>query len=326
MKINTYLYKKAVEVRRGGIPSRLIAGTRGLLTPNTLFDALLLNGNPNLAGTRFMFFPSRKSFDKHHQSAKWLEDYAPKELSDRVLLRLGGEDFIDDFIWRKGKAPGRRIGGRTWANPRVPTGLKLFYTLTQPIGRVGHMIMRTSRYDPITNTATVYQNDPAVSQHELGHAIDINRRLRQLGWRKTMKQLEADRAPARDVKKLLQHAYLGHMKLPGYEHTDGTLMAEALANSERHKAIEKALKEKDPVEYYKQLAHRAEKLEPAFQTYLSRHKWLLPWMRDIWRARNIGKQRAAEFRRRAIENAREIAHAQQRAMKSHESERREATA
>ena len=79
--------------------------------------------------------------------------------------------------------------GRTWQHPNTNILSKLWGTLNWPIGEVLKALGRADSYDPYAHSVALYQKEPGVLRHELGHAKDFAEKdwpgayaaLRQLG-------------------------------------------------------------------------------------------------------------------------------------------------
>jgi hypothetical protein len=164
--------KLAVEVVPGGLPSRLTSLTLGRLYPRNLLNLIL-------TGRAYHNASAKDRPEKHQAIAKAMEAAAPDQLNDTVV-RLEGTDLIDDMLWKKrhgDQDPGRwynRIGGRIMQNPRTSL-------LGKGFGMVGAIpsslltnLTRSSHYNPAADAASIYGDEPAVTTHELGHAIDFN--------------------------------------------------------------------------------------------------------------------------------------------------------
>lgn len=162
--------KKAVDVVAGGLPSRLTSLSVGRVL-----------GLPNLILSGRALHSANKADrpDKHRALAKAMESAAPDQLNDTVV-RLEGTDLIDDLLWKKRHGtqdPGRwydRIGGRIWQNPRTSLIGKGIGTLGAIPNALLANLGRSSHYNQYSDAASIYGDEPAVTTHELGHAIDFN--------------------------------------------------------------------------------------------------------------------------------------------------------
>jgi len=164
------LEKLAVEVVPGGLPSRLTSLSAGRVL-----------GLPNLIMSGRALHSANKGDrpEKHEALAKAMESVAPDQLNDTVV-RLEGTDLVDDMLWKKrhgDQDPGRwynRIGGRIMQNPRTSLLGKGLGMAGAIPGAVFSNLFRSSHYSPAADAASIYGDEPAVTTHELGHAIDFN--------------------------------------------------------------------------------------------------------------------------------------------------------
>ena len=85
-----------------------------------------------------------------------------KELSD-VQLSLGSTRPIEQLK-------------RTWTNKNTWLPTKVMGTLAWPSSMMGAAMRRGDYYDPFANTAVVYNKEPAIIAHELGHAKDFKQK------------------------------------------------------------------------------------------------------------------------------------------------------
>ena len=115
-------------------------------------------------------------------------------------------------------------------NPRTTLLGKLFGLGTYPINLAAGNLGRGSHYNPATDVATQYYDIPAVTQHELGHAIDFNRHTpsQRPGIGGALRR--EGTAAARDL-------YTIGRVLPGMP-----LWQEAMANKRSYEGLRKVLK------------------------------------------------------------------------------------
>lgn len=102
-----------------------------------------------------------------------MEEQNPEELKN-VVVHLGGTRNISDALRT---ITNRKVGifSRIGNVIRLPGRL-----LTSTVGNVA----RGDHYDPMSNAVVLYDDNPAVLTHELGHAIDYNRYKGWGRWRK----------------------------------------------------------------------------------------------------------------------------------------------
>ena len=65
---------------------------------------------------------------------------------------------------------------KVWKNKRTGIGTKLLGTVQSPLIDMQTALMRADHYNPFSDTATVFTNEPGILAHELGHAQDFNSR------------------------------------------------------------------------------------------------------------------------------------------------------
>ena len=240
------LEKRAVTVSTGGLPSQLVADTLGRLVtaPYLAFDHRWLQ-NPAL---------TRARREAVRRDAERLAGVTGDALSN-THIRLGGTDLIDDVLWRRrvrGEAPRpwkKRIGGRLWQNPRVGVPMKVLGTVLVPLNNRTAALTRGTHYNLLTDTVVKFDNDPAVTEHELGHAIDFNTAAHPTG------RISSDPEQRRADRKKLMEALMRPV-----------LTMEQQANQRSEEALRKALKD-DPELLRERLLLRAKTLPAAYWTY-----------------------------------------------------------
>jgi len=249
--------KKALSIQETSYlyPSKALASTLGqlgnianlgpVLTPKTML-------NPDLSHEDYREFLDAA---RKHKNLKYTK------------LRLGGQDLIDDYIWRKTlteeeekekrsklKNIFKRLGGRAIHNPHAGLIYKLFdYYNLSPYSWLFPVMMRGSHYNPVTDTVNLYADEPALLQHELGHALDFNEptiKGKKTFWKK-------------HANKFLRDLYgLGYIPPLGNK-----LWYEAQANIKSRKLLEKVLKNKNK-KLLRLLRNRDEILPAGFASYL----------------------------------------------------------
>ena len=100
--------------------------------------------------------------EDHEAVVRDLERKYPEELR-HTAVRLGGSHTWDDLK-------------RIWRNPRVGLLMRMLGTVYTPFRNLSGDLFRDNRYNPFADTVTVYGNVPAITAHELGRAVDFNRR------------------------------------------------------------------------------------------------------------------------------------------------------
>lgn len=101
---------------------------------------------------------------QHEEAAEDMAARFPKEL-EHTAVRLGGARTFDDIK-------------RVWQSPHNSVLSKLYGTGVTPFWNAGAAVSRSDHYNPFSDVATVYSGLPSTTSHELGHAVDYNRK----GW------------------------------------------------------------------------------------------------------------------------------------------------
>jgi hypothetical protein len=115
--------------------------------------------------------------EMHKKLVEAMTKAEPEKLKDTVV-RLEGTNWKDDYLWKKERGEKlpwfERIGGRVWHNPKTHFLQKLLSTAGSPVTTPLVNLLRASHYNPAADAAAVYGDEPAVTTHETGHAIDFN--------------------------------------------------------------------------------------------------------------------------------------------------------
>ena len=229
------IVKQALDVAAGGTPSRFVANTIGQI-----------GGLPNWIQTTEAGSDPVADQAKYEQLAREFEAARPQQLSD-TKLRLGGTDVVDDYLWKQESADKplpwhARIGGRLMQNPRTGPITKLIGLLSSPVATALPNLLRASNYNQATDVATVYGNEPALAQQQLGRAIDLNESPPSADWLTSM------------GNKTRRGLYSALNAVPG-----GNLWLEGQANDKSHKALQE-IYAKDPDKLTENEARREEVL------------------------------------------------------------------
>lgn len=248
------MLKKSLYIEEGQPVSRLAASTIGRLNPLNL-PTLLLTENAYTDPTRTLTQEFKKDrFKEHERNARLIEKYNPEALKDTVV-RLGGVDSVDDLLWKKDRGENlpwyKRIGGRVLQNPKTGLIGKLLGYPSTFISNIQTPLSRASHYNPITDTVAEFMDEPAVTQHELGHALDFNT-LYGLNPGKGSMLNRAGKGFLRDAYALFNHPYLPRFL---------TLLPEARANLLSDAALKHALGENS--KKYKETNLRRQEVLPA---------------------------------------------------------------
>lgn len=143
-----YLRKTSLEYDdMGPIYTRPLSGTIGRLG----------GISPILMGTTAPLRPGANSKDMG-QLLSMVDDsgYNGEELK----VHLGEGHPLDDFV-------------RVWNNPNIGIASKLVGSVFAPYDSLRAAALRSDNYNPLANSITLYNNDPDILAHELGHARDF---------------------------------------------------------------------------------------------------------------------------------------------------------
>ena len=253
--LTNFIVKQALEIDIGGAPSRYTASTLGRLNPSNL-PQLIMTGKAYDS-------PHTKGKDKkHRRTAEDLERGSGNALSD-TILRLGGGDVIDDVLWKKERGEKlpwyKQLGGRVLQNPRTSLLGKAIGLPSTALQSAILPLFRMTSYNPYSDAAVNYTDDPVLTQHELGHAIDFN----------TLTDAKGDTSKSwigRQGEGALRDLYTAVYSLPFVK-----LWHEAQANVESRKALVKAWEEdpdKSVSELREVLKRRAEVLPAGYGSYI----------------------------------------------------------
>ena len=227
------LEKTSIHVEEGGPISRIAASTLGRVGGLT---NLMLTGNALKDPSRSLFhkyLPDR--FEEHKHDAELIANSSDdnREALKDTVLRLGGTNTIDDIVWKKDRGDNlpwyRRLGGRVLHNQKVSLPMRLIGMPQTLVTNAITPLLRASHYNRMSDTIGEYMHEPAVTQHELGHALDFN----SLYGIKPGKGNIASK-PLKGLAGDLYHA--SYFMIPG-----ANLVHEARANSLSDDALKKAL-------------------------------------------------------------------------------------
>jgi len=164
------LAKVAATLGKPGTASTALANTVGQV------GNLLGIAGPVVGGKSSFKNPKK---EKHKKIVELLSKHRPDALSETVV-RLGGPNLWDDMVW-KAERDGedlpwyKQLGGRVLQNPRTgPIGKILGYP-SAPIKWLVSALTRGPNYDPTSDAVHQMWDNPSVTEHELGHAIDFNK-------------------------------------------------------------------------------------------------------------------------------------------------------
>lgn len=277
-----WMEKLAISVERGGIPSQLLANTLGRIGA---LPSMLISPRAQVSPTGQLFGADPAREKKHREAAERMSAGAPDALSDpswHTKLRLGGTDVIDDLVWRRedeqsGELPWwRQLGGRLMQNPRSGPLGKLYGLGLYPLWWLMANATRGSFYSPPTDVAHNYWDSPAVTEHELGHAIDFNERKLPKSW---YGRLGA--GTLRDLYTSLAHVW------------PANLYTESEANRHSLKALQKALRG-DKKKLNERYDERDRVLSPAYGTYVGQPLGLHGVLAGVAGGHLVGRERVKQ--------------------------------
>jgi hypothetical protein len=241
------MYKQALTYGKADPLSQLSSDTIGRLANLGLLPLIL-------GGTKPFYTPEEK---KHKEISEAISNAEPDALST-TKLRLGAPNFIDDVLYAEdptGKAPiHHRFGGRILQNPRTSLLMKALGYPAYPFYYATSSITRSPHYFPLTDVAHNPWDMPAVTGHELGHAIDFNTVVDEKG-----------KVPEgfvnRQAQNVLRDLYGISSNIPYVN-----LYHEAMANEKSDLALRKGLNKK---KYLKNIEERNDSLPAAYSTYVT---------------------------------------------------------
>jgi len=94
------------------------------------------------------------------------------DIADVVNKYKKKKELEDTAISLGSSAPLTKLK-RIWGSKRNSLLAKLFGTIFLPVNEVTSALTRADHYDPLADLAVIYHNEPAIVEHELGHAIDF---------------------------------------------------------------------------------------------------------------------------------------------------------
>lgn len=212
---------------------------------------------PWMAAGTSAFKNPRKDKQTHEDTLRQLESARPDALSD-TELRLGSPNLWQDMIW-KAERNGeelpwyQQIGGRVLQNRRTGPLGKLIGWPTSPLRWAMASIGRGPHYDPYSDTAHNPWNNKSVTEHELGHAIDIN-------------SLTNEGKIPESLLGRLGSGTLRDLYTAAYSVPFVNLYHENEANRESDEALKDAIKNKE--EFLARVRDRAKVLPAAYGSYV----------------------------------------------------------
>jgi len=149
--INSVREKVALSVADGGeFYERPVSATVGRLT--SPLQALILGSTAPLGRSARASDPELQAVISALKDDPGLED---------TRVNLGGGHPLDNL-------------SRVWSNDKTGILGKLLGTLASPITDAETALMRSDHYNPFADSVTIYNSDPAILRHELGHARDFS--------------------------------------------------------------------------------------------------------------------------------------------------------
>lgn len=214
-----------------------------------------------VAGTDQFRSPRKDELRQQQHTAimEALNNSRADALSD-TELRLGAPNMWQDLVWKPERGQSlpwyKQLGGRVLHNQRTgPLGKLLGYPLTA-IGDPLMSLMRAPHYNPYTDVAHNPMHRPAITGHELGHAIDFNSLTNNGKVPKTL----LGRLGSGTLRDLYDLAY----KLPFVN-----LYHENEANRESEQALVEGMRSKPQL--LKHVEERAKTLPAGYGSYMGGH-------------------------------------------------------
>lgn len=90
-----------------------------------------------------------------------------------VIEKLKSNPSLKDIKVNLGGVTPIEALSRVWDNKKTSLVSKLLGTLASPVQSLTTSLSRSDSYDPYSDTVTLFNADPAVLRHELGHAEDF---------------------------------------------------------------------------------------------------------------------------------------------------------
>ena len=235
--------KRAIEIGRADPVTGLVNASLGRVAATAQLMPLLFSGS--------LQSPVKGEREAEHASvARDFASVRPHQLDD-VRVNLGGSN-----IWQDLK--------RTVTNKRTGPLGKLVGLTSLPSISIQQALLRSPHYNPWTNSVVKPINNKAVTEHELGHAIDFNNRPLAKTWLGrqaygTLRDLYA-------LKGGLGLAEAYGVKIP-YLSNALNLWYERQANKESHKALQDLLKD-NPEKLQEREIERTKTLPAGYATYV----------------------------------------------------------
>ncbi len=140
---------------------RPVSSTVGRINPATVLPWLLMT-HPTV--------PFKKWTDERQQEVKDIAEGMEAAFRDEE-----NRDTDEAAVYLGSDRPFDRLK-RIWKRDNLSIPGKLIGTLKWPINALIPPLFRSDFYDPYANTATVYNADPRIAAHEMGHEVDWSRR------------------------------------------------------------------------------------------------------------------------------------------------------
>ena len=137
---------------------------------------------------------------------------------------------------------------------------------------------RASHYNPFADRAVLYQDEPAIGQHELGHALDFNKLYGANPGTSDQKGISG--ALVRQAKGVLRDAYMHSYTIPFVN-----LLHEGRANYLSSQALKATL---SPEEYETQARRRTQVLPAGYGSYIGGNLGNLVGQRGVGALAGIG--------------------------------------
>lgn len=133
--------------------------TLGYVHPQHIIGSLLVGQEK---AHNFYGVSNPENEKKIQRAVAMMKKKYPDRLKN-VTIRHGGGNLVEDYK-------------NIWNNKKTFLPQKLLDSIVHPLVYAQTNISRADHYNPATNTANIWNKVPAISMHELGHAVDFNKK------------------------------------------------------------------------------------------------------------------------------------------------------
>lgn len=149
--------KRALKEGKPDALAQLLS-TLGYVHPQHIVGSLLVGQEK---AHNFYGMSNPENDKKIQRAIAMMKKKYPDRLKD-VTIRHGGGNLIEDYK-------------NIWNNKKTFLPQKMLDSLVHPLVYAQTNVSRADHYNPATNTANIWNKVPAISMHELGHAVDFNK-------------------------------------------------------------------------------------------------------------------------------------------------------